>query len=112
MSRSRVAGDVERTCYQRGVDNDSIEVLGDIGGREFRHSEIVLDDPASTSSSASSSNHRCVTPSLQIMKQQSVEQEVVHISEFLAQHAREDEARRHEGRAGYRRRMSPHGWPS
>ncbi|KAI7281442.1 hypothetical protein KC345_g4156 [Hortaea werneckii] len=110
MSRKRAAVDVERTCYQPGMDDDPIEGLGDIGRREFRHSEIVLDDPASTSS-ASSSNHRCVTPSLQIMKQQSVEQEVVHISEFLAQHAHEDEARRHDERAVYGRRMSPHGWP-
>ncbi|OTA33092.1 hypothetical protein BTJ68_06358 [Hortaea werneckii EXF-2000] len=109
ISRSRAAGDVERTRYQPGIDDDPIEVLGDIGRREFRHSEIVLDDPASTSS-ASSSNHRCVTPSLQIMKQQEVEQEVVHISEFLAQHAQEDEAWRHDERAGYGRRMSPHGW--
>ncbi|KAI7089978.1 hypothetical protein KC356_g1975 [Hortaea werneckii] len=112
-SGSRVAaGDVERTCYQPGMDDDPIEVLGDIGRREFRHSEIVLDDPGVSTSSSSSSNHRCVTPSLQIMKQQSVEQEVVHISEFLAQHAREDEARRHDERVGYGRRMSPHGWLS
>ncbi|KAI7476150.1 hypothetical protein KC357_g4763 [Hortaea werneckii] len=112
-SGSRVAkGDVERTCYQPGMDDDPIEVLGDIGRREFRHSEIVLDDPGVSSSSASSSNHRCVTPSLQIMKQQSVEQEVVHISEFLAQHAREDEARRHDERVGYGRRMSPQKWLS
>ncbi|KAI7168242.1 hypothetical protein KC324_g11643, partial [Hortaea werneckii] len=73
---SRVAGGVERTYPQPGTDDDPIEVLGDIGGREFRHSEIVLDDPAASSSS---SNHRCGTPSLQIMKQQSVEQEVLHI---------------------------------
>ncbi|RMY96372.1 hypothetical protein D0861_00224 [Hortaea werneckii] len=112
-SGSRVAaGDVERTCYQPGMDDDPIEVLGDIGRREFRHSEIVLDDPGVSTSSSSSSNHRCVTPSLQIMKRQSVEQEVVHISEFLAQHAREDEARRHDERVGYGRRMSPHGWLS
>lgn len=92
------------------MDDDAIEVLGDIGRREFRHSEVVLDDPAGSSSS--SSNRRCGTPSLQIMKQQSVEQEVVHISEFLAKHAGEDDGQRHDERAGYRRRMSPHRWPS
>ncbi|RMY17747.1 hypothetical protein D0867_05821 [Hortaea werneckii] len=106
-SGNRVAaGDVERRYHRPGMDDDAIEALGDIGGREFRHSEIVLDDP--TASSSSSSNRRCVTPSLQIMKQQSVEQEVVHISEFLAKHAGEDDAQRHDERAGYRRRMSPH----
>ncbi|RMY29803.1 hypothetical protein D0865_15421 [Hortaea werneckii] len=104
------AGDVERRHHQPGMDDDAIEVLGDIGRREFRHSEVVLDDPAGSSSS--SSNRRCGTPSLQIMKQQSVEQEVVHISEFLAKHAGEDDGQRHDERAGYRRRMSPHRWPS
>lgn len=54
------------------VDDCRIESCGDLGGREFRHSEVVLEDVVLTRTPT--------TPTLKIIKRQSVEQESEHVS--------------------------------
>ncbi|KAK5704703.1 hypothetical protein LTR17_021659 [Elasticomyces elasticus] len=53
-----------------GVDEHQIELRNDIGSRDFRHSDIVLQDDMTI---------RPETPSLRIMKRQSVEQQSSYI---------------------------------
>ncbi|KAK5127286.1 hypothetical protein LTR08_004449 [Meristemomyces frigidus] len=67
-----------RGPFELGVDDHQIELERDIGSREFRHSDVVLNDETST-------RPRTTTPTLRIMKRQSVVQESAHISELLPQ---------------------------
>ncbi|KAK3113861.1 hypothetical protein LTR53_008436 [Teratosphaeriaceae sp. CCFEE 6253] len=66
------AGPPRRDVVELAVDEHQIELHHDLGAREFRHSDIVLhrDDLATM---------RPETPTLRIMKRQSVEQESSYI---------------------------------
>ena len=78
-SSRQSAQDIEkgvRDPVEKAVEGPETGSQQDIGGKDFRHAEVVLEDSLSQTS-------RSVTPTLQIMKSQCVEQEVMHISEFL-----------------------------
>ena len=60
-----------RGPVELGVDDHQIELQGDIGSREFRHSDIVLD--------REDLMIRPETPSLRILKRQSVEQQSSYV---------------------------------
>jgi len=62
----------EQHPVELGVDDHQIEMRNDIGSREFRHSDIVLQRDPDTAI-------RPETPTLRIMKRQSVEQESAYI---------------------------------